>query len=139
MNIYEDFVKVKKHLQLPDKLPLLIDPGSTEGICLEKEIWDLYPDGIIKIGVKDGYSRRLLVHECVHATGLGHLDKPGYESVIRHDTYSAGIEREIFDKACSLRDRICSLCTSRQHFPDKCPDDGLNCDIVKALARGSTE
>jgi hypothetical protein len=96
MNIYDDFVKVKKHLGLPGELPLLVDPSSAEGFYFSRQDIVQLPMGAVKVGIKEGYDRRMLVHECLHAKGYEHYTPSRFESNLQLDTYSAGIEKEIF-------------------------------------------
>lgn len=89
MNVIDDFIKIKNHLGLPEKLSLEIEFTHPEGFYYSSR-----PS--VMIGVKNGYKRTLLVHECLHAIGLNHYNPPDFESVIKHDKYSAKIEEEIF-------------------------------------------
>jgi hypothetical protein len=50
---------------------------------------------IVKIGVKDGYHRTVLVHEMIHAKGITHHN--GYRSNMKNDKLSYAIEKMIFD------------------------------------------
>ena len=88
--IKEDFEKIRKYLNISKIYRLHLDIYSGEGFC------DRYGH-IIILGIEDGYSRLLLVHECVHATGMNHDVEKGYESVIRFDKYSKKLEKQIFN------------------------------------------
>jgi len=89
MNIINDFKRIKRYLGLPRKLSLKIEFNHNEGFYYRN-----FP--MVMIGIKDGYNRRLLVHECLHALGYTHYNPLGFVSVIRFDTYSAKIEKDIF-------------------------------------------
>jgi len=86
--IYDDFVKIKSFLRLPNDIQLKIWHDSDEGFYNKKE-------HTVKLGIKSGYNRRLLVHECVHVTGKQHYED-GFESIIRYDKFSAELEGRIF-------------------------------------------
>ena len=90
--IIRDFEKIKKYLHIKGCwLNLSVD--SDEGLCnVERKI--------IILGIKNGvYNRKLLVHECVHATGMNHNVEKGYIPVIKFDSYSADLEKKIFKEA----------------------------------------
>ncbi len=87
--IVADFLKIKEHLELSEEWSLELQFTWNEGFCHREQ-------KRIMIGVKDRYNRRLLVHECLHATGLDHYDVPGYGGGITLDGYSVKIEQEIF-------------------------------------------
>lgn len=89
MNIIEDFLKIKKHLNLPEELELHIKFDWNEGFYRSE-----FP--AVMLGVKDGYNRTLLVHECLHVKGLTHYNPPEYTGHIPSDEYSKKIEGEIF-------------------------------------------
>jgi len=86
--ILDDFKKILKYLGVKKKIYLHLALGTREGLYRE----DM---GIIFLGVKDGYDRKLLVHECIHILGKQHFTD-GFDSVLRFDTYSAKLELEIF-------------------------------------------
>ena len=88
MSIIEDFLKIKRHLGLDEEWSLEIQFTWNEGFCHRTQ-------RRIMIGIKDGYNRKLLVHECLHATGLNHYDVPGFCGV-GVDEHSARVEQEIF-------------------------------------------
>ena len=89
MDAVEDFLKIKRHLGLSEEWSLELQFTWNEGFChrMQKRVM---------IGVKDGYNRKLLVHECLHATGLNHYDVPGFGGHVGLDEHSARVEREIF-------------------------------------------
>jgi capsule polysaccharide export protein KpsE/RkpR len=87
--ILQDFIKIRNHLDLSDKLSLEIQFHHSEGFHFSMQ-------NRVMIGIKDGYWRRLLIHECLHVAGLMHYDVPGYESAINHDIHSEAIEHDIF-------------------------------------------
>jgi len=87
--ILRDFIKIRDHLGLSDKLGLEIQFHHSEGFYFSME-------NRVMIGIKDGYRRRLLIHECLHVTGLMHYAAPGYESAINYDVYSEAIESDVF-------------------------------------------
>jgi len=84
-----DFQKIKEFLKLEQDWDLTIAPHRTEGFCYRNQ-------RVVMIGTKNGYKRKLLVHECLHAAGLNHYDDSNYCGVLKHDDYSAKIEKEIF-------------------------------------------
>lgn len=55
---------------------LRIDPDSTEGLTLEK---------ITHLGIKDGYNRRLLIHELLHTKGFKHTYPSNFMSANVND------------------------------------------------------
>jgi len=87
--ITDDFEKILKYLGIKERIYLHLVLGSTEGLWRE----DMKT---IFLGIKGGYNRKLLIHECVHVTGKQHNDKEEFESVIRFDKYSTRLEQEIF-------------------------------------------
>jgi len=89
MSIVEDFLKIKGHLGLSSEWSLELQFTWNEGFCHRKQ-------KRIMIGIKDIYSRKLLIHECLHATGMEHYDVPEYGSHLSVDEYSSMLEREIF-------------------------------------------
>ena len=88
-NIVEDFLAVKEHLELPEELELHISFDTNEGFYREK-----YP--AVMIGIKDRYSRKMLVHECLHSKGFVHHTPSTYQGSLTSDEYSAAIVKEIF-------------------------------------------
>lgn len=52
----------------------------------------------IRFGIKDGYHRRYLVHEMIHATGAEHGEYEGlpFRSLVSADYYTPYIESKIF-------------------------------------------
>ena len=89
MNIIEDFLRIKKYLDLSEEWSLELQFTWNEGFCHRQQ-------KRVMIGIKDGYNRKLLVHECLHATGLDHNDIPDYGGALDMDKHSAKIEEEIF-------------------------------------------
>lgn len=89
-NIVDDFIKIRKYLKFSKKYRLYLDPLSDEGFCDDK-------NKVIVLGIKDSYySRVLLIHECVHATGKNHSLEDGFISTVRLDSYSHDLELKIF-------------------------------------------
>jgi len=93
--IIEDFIKLKAYLGLYDGLELHLSWVTSEGFYREKQ-------NAVMIGLKNGYWRRLLVHECLHAKGLQHYDLPTYGGDVTHDEYSEKIENAIFNNSSSI-------------------------------------
>lgn len=89
MSVLKDFIKVRKYLELSPDLTLEVNFDTEEGFFSETK-------QTISVGVKNGYNRRLLVHECLHAAGMEHYAPPTYQPVMKWDEYSAGIEEKIF-------------------------------------------
>ncbi len=89
MDVVEDFLRIKRHLGLSVEWSLELQFTWNEGFCHREQ-------KRVMIGVKDGYRRRLLVHECLHATGLDHYDVPGYGGDVDVDVHSARVEKKIF-------------------------------------------
>lgn len=90
--IKADFERIKQYLSLPCSTHLIIQNYHIEGF------YNHYSDMVI-LGIKDGYDRQLLVHECLHATGLQHTVSSApiqYSSWLKEDEYSELIERKIF-------------------------------------------
>lgn len=87
--IEKDFMKIKEYLNLGWKWKLTIISSRSDGFCYRNR-------KMIMIGIKDGYKRRLLIHECLHASGFSHHDFPDYHGAIKEDYYSAKIEEKIF-------------------------------------------
>ena len=52
----------------------------------------------IILGIRDGYRRSSLVHECIHASGKSHDYNLRFTSNSRNDLYTPKIERMIFEK-----------------------------------------
>ncbi len=88
-DVIGDFLAVKEYLELPDELELHIKFDTNEGF---------YRSNIpaVMIGVKTRYSRKLLIHESLHAKGFVHHTPPTYQGSLTSDEYSAGIQKEIF-------------------------------------------
>ena len=89
MDIIEDFLRIKKHLGLSSEWSLELQFTWNEGFCHMEQ-------RRVMIGIKDGYNRKLLVHECLHATGLKHYDVPGYGGHLGFDEFSTKVEKDIF-------------------------------------------
>ena len=97
--IVEDFLKIKEHLDLSEELALEIEFTHDEGFYYANK-WSEqmgHHRPSVMIGIKNGYNRRLLVHECLHATGMEHEKPSTYRSDIKYDEFSAQMEKEIFD------------------------------------------
>jgi len=92
--IIEDFIKLKTYLGLSDELELHLSWMTNEGFYREKQ-------NAVMIGLKNGYCRKLLVHECLHAKGLMHYDLPTYGGNINYDEYSEKIENAVFNNSSS--------------------------------------
>lgn len=91
MNIIDDFLKIKEYLGLPDELELHIKFDWNEGFYRSQ-----FP--AVMIGIKGGYNRRLLVHECLHAFGLSHYDEADFGGHIDYDKHSERVEKQIFSE-----------------------------------------
>jgi len=87
--IEADFERIKRFLSLSRSTRLVVHDYHIEGF------YDRYSDLVI-LGIKGGYKRKLLVHECLHATGLEHDPSIGYETWMEKDEYSKLVTRKIF-------------------------------------------
>lgn len=112
--IKRDFKKIKKFLNLSETY-LLLDVTSSEGFYTEKT-------KTIRLGIKTGYNRTLLIHECVHASGKQHNYKEGFESVIRFDTYSKNLEKQIFRGENEMRQNNIYFVEIKEETSSKFPN-----------------
>jgi len=103
--IIDDFGELKAYLGLSDELELHLNWTTSEGFYREKR-------NAVMIGLKNGYWRKLLVHECLHAKGLQHYDVPTYGGDVTHDEYSEKIENAIFNNSSQPKkiDEWCEGC-----------------------------
>jgi len=82
--IEEDYRKICGFLKLDGYL-LEVDKTHSGGVCariLKK----------IVIGVKDGYDRTLLIHECLHAIGYNHNSR-NFSGALKYDEVSPMYEK----------------------------------------------
>ena len=80
MNIIEDFLKIKEYLGLSEEWSLELQFTWNEGFCNREQ-------KRVMIGIKGGYNRKLLVHECLHATDMTHHKQPTYQGYLKADEY----------------------------------------------------
>lgn len=85
--IHDDFNKICKFIGL-DGFSLRLVSGHNEGFCYRNK-------KIIDLGVKDGYNRTLLVHECLHGIGYNHNSK-NFSGSLKYDKISPMFEHWIF-------------------------------------------
>lgn len=88
--IERDFQCICAYLELSN-LNLKLNFNSDEGFYDEKH-------NVVILGIKHGFFRILLIHECLHAFGLNHAKETvgWFESWLMFDEISPAIERTIF-------------------------------------------
>jgi len=87
--IFKDAKKISEYLGI-NCPKIQLDPNSNEGLTLTK---------LTHLGIKNGYKRRLLIHELLHTKGFKHT----YPSNFFNANYtncelSKFIEEQVFEK-----------------------------------------